>query len=597
MSSDNNPWMARSKLVMSRTKIARQTGRSYRRGIYVAYVVLASLLCMDASRTNKRGVSAAVMTRDSSSILEGQPLEGANNGDLVNRIVGGASASRLRYPWYGFPGPGHKICSFTLIHPDILLTAAHCVRSYDPANLDDKLVYLGVYTYSFKDGNAGSTDYLEARYWQRAFLHPAYDADTYENDVALVPLTRKSLLTPIPMSLSREMDRSIVKSDDLLTAIGFGDTTYNGDSSNLVTTLQEVSLPTWTNTNCDDYFRPLDAVTNIFNSQICAGGEEGKDTCQGDSGGPLIFPNDKDDPSKDLLIGVTSFGINCGVQGRPGIYARVSSFIPWIEEFICEHSDYLPHYCGPQRKLLAPLVDNADRHSAFVFDIVAKEDLILTHLTLHLIEGLLDVTVYTAPGPFESVANTLEAWGTPLCQANNVMGQGTLNKTPLRPEDCRELQLLSGEVRAIFVVTRGSSAFGLFYGSWSNTLDENVLGEPLVTGSNVWVQNDELQILRGAGRSVSSDSDFDGFEFASRFFNGEVWYREGRLTDTNSPTIAPAPSTNRDTLPVLPNDTFTESSKPTPASSSSSSLSIFPKQIWTTITSILLVLTVWLPLE
>jgi hypothetical protein len=247
--------------------------------------------------------------------------------------------------------------------------------------------------------------------------------------------------------------------------------------------------------------------------------------------------------------------------------------------------------------LLAPLVENADRYSGFVFDIVAKEDLILTHLSLHLIDGLLDVTVYTAPGPFEAVFNTPEAWGTPLCQANNVMGQGKLNKTHLRPEDCQELQLLSGEVRAIFIVTRGSSAFGLYYGAWSNTLTENLFGEPFVKGTNVWVENDELQILRGAGRSVTSDSDFDGFEFASRFFNGEVWYREGLLTDTNSPTIAPPPpSTNRDTSPVLPNDKLTESSKPTPTSISSSS-SIVPNQIWTTITSILLVLTVWLPLE
>ena len=31
------------------------------------------------------------------------------------------------------------------------------------------------------------------------------------------------------------------------------------------------------------------------------------------------------------LVGVVSFGMGCGRQGYPGIYARVTKFVDWIE--------------------------------------------------------------------------------------------------------------------------------------------------------------------------------------------------------------------------------------------------------------------------
>ena len=74
---------------------------------------------------------------------------------------------------------------------------------------------------------------------------------------------------------------------------------------------------------------------NVFNfqrSQLCAGGEQGKDSCRGDSGGGLFTHQEgqNGDITPWYLIGITSFGSkDCG-NGRPGVYTRVSSFIPWI---------------------------------------------------------------------------------------------------------------------------------------------------------------------------------------------------------------------------------------------------------------------------
>lgn len=51
---------------------------------------------------------------------------------------------------------------------------------------------------------------------------------------------------------------------------------------------------------------------------------------QGDSGGPLMVA----DGSQWVQVGIVSWGIGCGKGQYPGVYTRVTHFMPWITKNI-----------------------------------------------------------------------------------------------------------------------------------------------------------------------------------------------------------------------------------------------------------------------
>ena len=97
--------------------------------------------------------------------------------------------------------------------------------------------------------------------------------------------------------------------------------------------------------NCEEEFQnALKSSKSIFklqDSRLCARGVIGSDglptdSCRGDSGGPLM----RFDESKFRYesVGIVSFGsVRCD-SSTPGVYARVSNFLPWIKDIVFQES-------------------------------------------------------------------------------------------------------------------------------------------------------------------------------------------------------------------------------------------------------------------
>ena len=53
---------------------------------------------------------------------------------------------------------------------------------------------------------------------------------------------------------------------------------------------------------------------------------------KGDSGGPLFIQDIIGLNLKYTLVGITSYGDDCAIKNKPGIYTRVSYYMDWITE-------------------------------------------------------------------------------------------------------------------------------------------------------------------------------------------------------------------------------------------------------------------------
>ena len=63
-------------------------------------------------------------------------------------------------------------------------------------------------------------------------------------------------------------------------------------------------------------------------SEICAGAEAGKDSCEGDGGAPLVC---KSKNNRWYVTGLVTWGVDCGLEGVPGVYANIYHFKNFIE--------------------------------------------------------------------------------------------------------------------------------------------------------------------------------------------------------------------------------------------------------------------------
>ncbi|XP_069685384.1 mite allergen Der p 3-like isoform X2 [Periplaneta americana] len=159
----------------------------------------------------------------------------------------------------------------------------------------------------------------------RIIPHESYDSESLDNDIALIKVT-----PPFNVSAVKLPPKDLVLRTGARGNItGWGVRQYG--KLNMPLELRRTTVSILGRSECHN------KINDFTTRNLCAGDPQGgKDACQGDSGGPLVH--------RGILVGVVSWGIDCGQKDQPGVYTRVSKFWDWI----MSHTEPIHDLTGPR---------------------------------------------------------------------------------------------------------------------------------------------------------------------------------------------------------------------------------------------------------
>ncbi|MET9894611.1 trypsin-like serine protease [Streptomyces sp. NPDC006465] len=235
-------------------------------------------------------------------------------------IIGGSETTISSAPWMvqlsyydSTAGVGY-FCGGTLVAPNKVLTAAHCVAGLDW--VDNGAVVAGAT--GLLDDTNGTVAGVH-RQWN----HPHYDETTIRNDIAVLTLDR-----PLEQQWTKLVaagDSASYKAGNSATVYGWG-LTSGAEDADLSANLRKVTLPLVADSTCDTAMKTVLGEDDfVEGSMFCAGTpatgtDEGtKSPCNGDSGGPVIVGG--------KVVGIVSWGVSgCTAKGAYPVFTKVSSY-------------------------------------------------------------------------------------------------------------------------------------------------------------------------------------------------------------------------------------------------------------------------------
>lgn len=224
-----------------------------------------------------------------------------------------------------------QFCAATLTSPTTLVSAAHCV-------VDQKTGEQSMAA-DITAGFARNLDSSTIRLIQviNVSVHPEYDIETSQNDIAVLTLATPIDDIPTLDPLIPELAAEYTSAGTSAQVAGWGNTAVSGNK--YPTVFQVGDLVIFPDASCGGGKRNrVDGINfNGFTDRevnntvmICAAGVNSSlkivDACQGDSGGPLIATGS----AGPKLVGIVSWGEDCA-SSFPGVYSRVSSLSAFLQ--------------------------------------------------------------------------------------------------------------------------------------------------------------------------------------------------------------------------------------------------------------------------
>ncbi|XP_017485409.1 PREDICTED: tryptase-like [Rhagoletis zephyria] len=215
-------------------------------------------------------------------------------------------------------------CGGAVIAPNVVLTAAHCVWNQEATTL---IARAGEW-----DTQTNQEPQLHQDVHVKEIIsHEGFNPSTIANDIALLILEIPYIWAPNVQPICLPTAEKTFDHSRCIAA-GWGKDKF-GKGGLFQVILKKIELPIVPHDTCQANLRRtrLSRFFQLDKSFICAGGEKGKDTCKGDGGSPLVCP-DPQQPDRYYQAGIVSWGVGCGEENIPGVYANVPYLRGWINE-------------------------------------------------------------------------------------------------------------------------------------------------------------------------------------------------------------------------------------------------------------------------